>query len=167
MNTLLKSTLTLTAFLLSMLLVIGQEEDPIDEEPSPTNPVAITNSAPTSLILAWDPPTTAVTRTNTTYRLYAHLGEPLSYDSRSNATATIDVAAQIHQAEFAALLPGKWHFVVTALDGGLESRFSNQVIHEQPGEPSNPENLRSVAIEYSPSLPGGWQNVGFFRIRIQ
>jgi hypothetical protein len=156
----------LLAILLLLPLAAFAQEDPIDEEPSPENPVTVTNTAPTSLVLAWDPPTTAEVRTNTTYRIYANLGGQLSFAVRSNATAIINVGPRITQAEFSQLQPGKWYFYATALDAGLESSYSNELIHEQPGEPSNPRNLRSMAIEYSPTLPGGWQEVGFFRIRI-
>lgn len=142
------------------LLSVAQVAPPPLPIPPPTNPPIA------ALTLAWDPSATATERTNITYRLYANLGGTLPYDARTNATSILHVT-NATRAEVAVIRPGTWHFTVTAVDVNVESGFSNEVIHEQPAAPDAPKSLRSVTVEYTPTLPGGWQDVGFFRVRIQ
>lgn len=125
-----------------------------------------TNLPTTTLVLAWNASPTATFRTNITYCLYANLGSPPVYASRTNCTATVSVGVGVLQAELSDLKVGTWYFTATARDGLLESPFSNMVVHEQPAEPSSPESLRSVTIQHTAELPGGWQDIGVFRIKV-
>lgn len=77
----------------------------------------------------------------------------------------IDVGTNL-TAVVGDLTTGTWRFAVAAAtQQGVESDFSNIVIAEVP-EP--PAQLRIVLLEYNASLTStNWQDVGFFRVKIQ
>jgi hypothetical protein len=73
------------------------------------------------VVLAWDPsPTPGVA-----YRLYAHTNS-----IRANLDApVVRVDADTNLIATVELIPGPWHFVVTARKDGLESAPSNEISH--------------------------------------
>jgi hypothetical protein len=117
--------------------------------------------------LAWDSP--ASTNGIKGYYIYAH--------TNSLATGT-NLASALVRAKF----PGatttnatiqvtnaiRLYIVATAYgDFDVESVPSNEVIADIPKPLPPPANVRTVAVEYIPTITGtNWTDVGFFRFRI-
>ena len=59
---------------------------------------------------------------------------------------------------------GTWRFAVTAVQAGLESDFSNQLVLQVPVAPAT---MRTVALQYSGTLVGtNFLDAGYFRLRV-
>jgi len=108
--------------------------------------------------LAWD----ASPSPGVHYRLYAGTNSVqgltnalVVVNAETNLTATVEIS----QAQ-------RWYFVATAVDtaSGLESEPSNEVMVETPAAPSN---MRTIHIEHTITLSNGWNDVGYFRLKIQ
>lgn len=111
--------------------------------------------------IGWDYPTNI---TNVGFMVYAWTNQvvtptnlpALKLDVNTNMVALVE-----------NLKPGRWHLAVTAYTQlGVESDFSTILTIEVPKIPSN---MRMIITEYSTSLTAtnAWQDVGFFRVRIQ
>jgi cytoskeletal protein RodZ len=108
--------------------------------------------------LAWD----ASPSEGVHYRLYAGTN---SVQGLSNALVVVNTATnltatvEISQAQ-------RWYFVATAVDPstGLESVPSNEVMVETPAAPVN---MRTIHVEHTITLSNGWNDVGYFRLKIQ
>lgn len=109
--------------------------------------------------LAWDAsPTTGVS-----YRLYAHTNS-LSKTNLAASVVKVDVGTNL-VATVDQIQAGKWWFTVTAVSQeGLESLPSNVV---QAEVPVKPDNMRTVVVQFSGTITNGWQDVGFFRIKLE
>ena len=99
---------------------------------------------------AWNAsPTTGITN----YVLVVTQGTNTARASVStNLTATIGVPAE-----------GIFSVFVTAQKDGLESDPSNTLVLEFPKAPTQ---MRTLAVEHSITLTNGWNDVGFFRLRV-
>ena len=108
--------------------------------------------------LAWD----ASPSTNVTYILYA------STNALSDSNKVFQVRLNTGtncQATISDLAVGQWSFADTALDtSGAESKLSGVLIIQVPEAPAK---MRVIVPQYSGSVTGSWQDVGFFRLKIQ
>lgn len=60
---------------------------------------------------------------------------------------------------------GRWYFRVAAVNAdGVASELSNELMVQSPRPATE---LRTVAIEHTINLPGGFTNVGFFRLSFE
>lgn len=60
---------------------------------------------------------------------------------------------------------GRWFFRVAAVNtDGVASELSNELLVQSPRPATE---LRTVAIEHTINLPGGFTNVGFFRLSFE
>jgi cytoskeletal protein RodZ len=108
--------------------------------------------------LAWD----ASPSPGVHYRLYAGTNSVqgltnalVVVNAETNLTATVEIS----QAQ-------QWYFVATAFDPstGLESEPTNEVMVETPAAPAN---MRTIHVEHTIAITNGWNDVGFFRLKIQ
>lgn len=112
----------------------------------------------TDASLAWSP---SPTPGSTNYVLYASTNG-LDYVTRSNALAKVNVGLQ-NKITLYDIAPGIWTFAVTCQKDGLESSFCTPLVVEVP---QPPVGLRTVVIENTINLTN-WNNVGYFRLKIQ
>lgn len=111
--------------------------------------------------LVWSPsPTVGVTN----YTLFAHTNA-LTKTNLAIATVKVSVGTSTNVL-VQDLAAGQWYFAATATKGGVQSDPSNIVITEVP---ASPENMKTVVLQYSGTLinTAGFQDVGFFRLKIQ
>lgn len=95
-----------------------------------------------------------------TYRIYVD-DKPLVETNRSTILR-IDVGDSI-AADIAEVRVAKVYAAVVAVKDGVESLFSNVLILEGVESPSD---LRTVVIQFSPTVKGEWTDVGFLKLRI-
>lgn len=108
--------------------------------------------------LAWDAsPSPGITN----YILYAHTN---ALTKTNLSTAVVKVSAGTNTtASLDNLATGTWWLTVTASKGGVQSDPSNILIIDVPQPPAQ---MRSVVIQYSATLTNGFNDLGFFRLRI-
>ncbi len=111
------------------------------------------------LRLQWDPsPSTNVVG----YTLYAGTNRAADH-GLTNALVRLDVGTNL-AATVRDPVPGRWYFVATARSETAESLPSNEVIADVPAPP---EQLRTVILQHAASLTNGWNDIGFFKVRIE
>lgn len=99
------------------------------------------------------------------YRLYA-ARDSLTQTNLAAAPVRVNVGTNL-SATIQFTNTGTWHLVATAVSTNhIESEPSNQLTIEVPA-PAH--SLRTLAVEHTLDLSNtnGWQDVGFFRIRIE
>lgn len=106
--------------------------------------------------LAWEPVAEA-----DGYFLYAWTN--VASSSTSSAVVRIGTGLKT-TAVVEGLAVSKWFFGVTACRLGAESNLSDVVPTEVLPAPAG---MRTVILEHVVALPGVWQDVGFFRVRIE
>lgn len=115
----------------------------------------------TEVRITWNASQSALTN-QLTYAVYCSTNSTLDktnalrVDVGTNLTAVVDVPT------------GIWQFAATSTwtdsTNSIESDFSNIVIAEVPKAPGK---LRTLTLQYTPILTStNWQDVGFFRIKI-
>ena len=111
-----------------------------------------------SVTLAWDASPDDSPTNRLFYRLYAGTNGAVALTNLNvgtNLSATVD-----------RLTPGMWRFWATAVtSNGVESLPSNLVIQQVP---ATPLLMRTITLQYAFALTnGGFQDVGFFRLKLQ
>jgi hypothetical protein len=117
--------------------------------------------------LAWDSP--ASTNGLKGYYIYAHTNSLATGTNLASALVRVKVpGATSTNATVQFTNSATWFFVATAYgDFDMESVPSNEVIATIPKAFPQPANVRTVAVEYIPTITGtNWTDVGFFRFRI-
>lgn len=107
--------------------------------------------------IAWDASPTP----DVSYRVYAMTNSlgltnaPLVMDVNTNLAARIEFSTNA----------SRWYFVVTAVNtNSIESEPSNEIIIDVPAAPSQ---FRVVTLQHSAVLTNGWNDMGYFRVRIE
>ena len=120
--------------------------------------LSIATAAIANTTLTWDQSTGSGV---VGYRLYAHTNAAITTNP---AVALVKVNTGTNRLVYVdQAQSGQWWFVVTALTPTAESDPSNVVIAEVPPPP---QNMRTLAIQYSATLTA-FTNIGFFRLRIE
>lgn len=82
----------------------------------------------------------------------------------SNALVRVNVGTSL-AATVTNLVAGRWQFMAVSQAGGLTSEPSDILLVEIP---QPPPAMRLIVPQWSATVAGtNWQDVGFFRIRIQ
>jgi len=119
-----------------------------------------TNSA--FIVLAWDRSPDDLLTNGMTYRVYA--GTNLvsgAVNSLTNFNAATNTSISITN-----LAPATWHFTATALQGGVESDFSNIASVTVPKvKPRPPGAMATMYLEMTLDLTN-YTDVGMFRAKI-
>lgn len=114
------------------------------------------------ITLAWDRSPDDQLTNGMTYRIYAGTNLVLgAVNSITNFNAATNTSIAITN-----LAPATWHFTATALQGGLESDFSNIASVTVPKvKPRPPGVMATMYLEMTLDLTN-YTDVGMFRARI-
>ena len=115
------------------------------------------NAEASFLRLAWDASATP----GCEYVLYASTNE-LTQETYRDATVRVPCETNL-TATIEGIVVGEWSFAATAVKDGAESDLSNVVVTEIPPAPGT---MRTVVVQYGGTVTN-WQDVGFFRVRIE
>lgn len=110
-----------------------------------------------TVLLAWDASTTPGV---TNYVLYAHTNT-LSKTNLAAARVKLNVGTN-RTARLESITPGRWDFAASAVMDGAESDISQVASMEVP---IAPPNMRTVVLQYSGTVTGGFYDAGFFKLR--
>ena len=119
--------------------------------------LAALNAEASFLRLAWDASATP----GCEYVLYASTNE-LTQETYRDATVRVPCGTNL-TATIEGIVVGEWSFAATAVKDGAESDLSNVVVTEIPPAPGT---MRTVVVQYGGTVTN-WQDVGFFRVRIE
>ena len=114
--------------------------------------------------LAWDKSPDDYRTNDVFYRIYAGTNAALATNtlaSLTNAYAGTNLSLTLTN-----LAAGKWFFVGTAFQGGVESLPSNLVTYTiRTTPPTAPQNLGTIFFDTTIDLTN-WTERGFFRVRL-
>ena len=102
--------------------------------------------------LTWDYPTP--TPTNLIFVLYGTTNATLTATNLSKAQMTVNCGTN-KTVQAVNMTPGQWRWAVAASQGGVQSDLSNVLVTQVPVAP---DNVRTVALQYSFSLETGTTN---------
>lgn len=109
--------------------------------------------------LVWDYPTNEVA---SAYVLYVS-PTPITATNFHNAAVRL-LLPPIKSTTLKDFKPGVYWMAVSAMsqDGSLESDCSNILLVQIP---TSPNNLRTIAVQYSTTITN-WSDVGFFKVKV-